>query len=85
MPAPHATQSPPSGPVYPALHVQSDAAALPAGELESVGQTVHTLFDVAASVVEYVPAPQSVQLPDPVSALWVPATHAEQALPSGPV
>jgi hypothetical protein len=41
LPATHAVQLPPSGPVDPALQVQLVKAALPAGELELVGQAVH--------------------------------------------
>jgi hypothetical protein len=37
VPAAHAEQSPPFGPVYPSIQAQSLIASLPAGELESVG------------------------------------------------
>jgi hypothetical protein len=40
-PAAHAVHGPPSGPVDPALQVQSVEAALPAGELEFDGQALH--------------------------------------------
>jgi hypothetical protein len=40
-PATHAAHGPPFGPVDPALQVQLVKAALPAGELELVGQVVH--------------------------------------------
>ena len=38
-PGGHAVQTPPLVPVYPALHPQSVALSLPAGELESAGQS----------------------------------------------
>ena len=37
LPATHAVHSPPSGPVYPALHLQSVNVSLPAVELEFAG------------------------------------------------
>ena len=40
-PATHSAHGPPFGPVDPVLQVQFVKAALPAGELELVGQTVH--------------------------------------------
>ena len=36
-------------------------------------------LDLAASVAEYLPATQLVQLPGPVTSLYLPAPHAEQA------
>ncbi len=71
-PVTHAVHVPPSGPVHPVLQVQLVKAALPAGELEFDGQTLH----VELTAVEYVPAPQSVHSADPVDALYFPATHA---------
>jgi hypothetical protein len=41
LPATHAVHGPPVGPGKPALQVQLDKAALPADELEFVGQSVH--------------------------------------------
>ena len=84
LPATHAVQLPPSGPVDPALQVQLVKAALPAGELEFDGQAVHVELPEAPAAVEYVPAPQSVQTADPVDALYLPATHAVHVSPSGP-
>ena len=82
-PASHTVHAPPSGPEKPALQVQLVKAELPAGELEFVGQVMHV--EIAVTVVEYVPAPQSVQLADPVDVLYFPATHAVQVPPLGPV
>ena len=50
-------------------------AELPSGELEFDGQVVHVELAEAPSVVEYVPDPQSVQLPF-ITDLYLPATHA---------
>jgi hypothetical protein len=83
VPAVHAVHSPPSGPEEPALQVQLVKAELPPGELEFVGQVTHV--DIAVTAVEYVPAPQSVQLADPVDSLFFPATHAVHVPPSVPV
>ena len=82
VPAVHAVHRPPSGPEEPVLHVQLVKAELPAGELEFVGQVMHV---ITATAVEYVPAPQSVQLADPVDVLYFPATHAVHVPPLGPV
>jgi hypothetical protein len=84
LPATHFTQSPPSGPVEPVLHLQSAFAPLPSGEYEFVGQSPH-VFDAAPTVVEYFPAPQFVQSPAPVDVLYLPATQFPQLPPFGPV
>ena len=52
VPATHAVQVPPSGPVHPTLQVQFVKAALPKGELESVGQVMHVELAEAPSAVE---------------------------------
>ncbi len=82
VPAVHTVHRPPSGPEEPVLHVQLVKAELPPGELEFVGQVTHV---ITATVVEYVPAPQSVQLADPVDVLYFPVTHAVHVPPLGPV
>ena len=74
----------PSGPVYPALQVQFVKAELPSDELEFVGQSLHVELAEAPTAVEYVPAGQSLQLAEPVDALYVPASHAVHVPPSGP-
>jgi ABC-type cobalt transport system substrate-binding protein len=84
-PAAHAVHVPPSGPVEPVLQVQLVEAALPASELESDGQALHVVLAAAFTVVEYVPAPQSVHAAAPVDVLYFPATHAVHVPPSGPV
>jgi len=85
VPATHSEHALPSGPVDPALHVHAVDTGLPNRELEFVGHVKHVETFVAPSVAEYVPLSQSVHTPDPVSSLYVPATHSEHALPSGPV
>ena len=84
LPATQFTQSPPSGPVLPALHLQSAFAPLPSGEYEFVGQSPH-VFDAAPTVVEYFPAPQFVHAAFPVPVLYLPASQFPQLPPFGPV
>jgi hypothetical protein len=75
-PAMHAEQTPPSGPVYPMLQVQPvDELHTVQVEPELAGQATHAAADVAAVVVEYVPAPQSMHAAEPVVSLYFPATH----------
>jgi hypothetical protein len=74
-PATHAVHGPPSGLDDPALQVQLVSAALPTCELEFDGQVMHVELAEAPTVVEYVPAPQSVQLLF-IADLYLPATHA---------
>ena len=83
-PATHAVHVPPAGPEDPVLQVQLVKAALPTGELEFDGQVRHVELAEAPILVEYVPVPQFVHRPDPVNALYFPATHAEHVPPSGP-
>ena len=49
------------------------------------GQATHAAADVAASVAEYEPDPQSVHAAEPVEALYVPAAQAIHGPPLGPV
>ena len=77
---------PPSGPVDPSLHVQAATDVLALGELELPGHTIHVVAIIAPTVVEYVPAAQSVQTALPVAILYFPATQAVHGPdPSGPV
>lgn len=46
VPARHAVQGPPFGPVKPRLHVQAAIAMLAAGELEAVGHAAQVAFPV---------------------------------------
>ena len=63
-------------PVYPALHWQSDAPSLPAGELEFDGHAVQVLSLVCAVDAEYLPAAQAVHAAEPAIVLYVPAAQA---------
>ena len=85
LPATQAEQTPPFGPVNPALQVQSPAAELALYEIEFEGHVIHVVEIVAPVLVEYVPAPQSVHAALPVLILYLPATQAEQTPPFGPV
>jgi hypothetical protein len=48
-------------------------------------QLVQVLAKAAPVAAEYLPAPQPVHAAEPMSVLYVPATHAEQEPPSDPV
>ena len=85
LPATHAVHGPPLGPVNPTLQVQAMRVKLAIGELELVGHVRQVVATVAPTVVEYVPAPQSVQTALPVAILYFPATHAVHGPPLGPV
>ena len=84
LPAAHAEQTPPSGPVEPALHVQAATAELEIGELE-LTHARHVATAEAPAAAEYVPAAQSVQTALPVAILYLPAMQAVHEPPSGPV
>jgi hypothetical protein len=56
VPASHATQVPPSDPVYPRLQTQLDRNVEPLDEWESAGQAKHTDALFAAIELEYFPA-----------------------------
>ena len=57
----------------------------PAREEESARQARQVLEAVAAAAGEKVPAGQSVQVSGPGAVLYLPASHAVQSPPSGPV
>ena len=75
LPVTHNEQVPPFGPVAPTLHTHAPITALPAPETAFPGQPRHAPAAVAPTVAEYVFAPQSIQLPFPVTPLYLPATH----------
>ena len=82
VPAEHAAHTPPSGPEYPALHVQfATLTLLLYGEYEFIGHDVHP----EAPAFEYVPAVQSWHGSEPFAALYLPASQDVQFPPSGPV
>jgi hypothetical protein len=70
-------------PYFPAG--QSAHTLAPSNEYVWAAQAVHTVGEVAPTVMEYVPAGQPVHNALPLSLLNLPATHAVQAPPSGPV
>ena len=85
-PGKHAEHTPPSGPVYPVLHVHVvDVLAPRATEYELAGHPAQVPAAVAPVVDRYVPAEQSEQAAEPLTSLNFPATHAEHTPPSGPV
>ena len=47
VPAPHGAHVPPSGPEYPALHLQASNAELPVSESAFAGHSTHVALDVA--------------------------------------
>ena len=97
----HASHKPPSGPVYPTLHLQSCSSTLDAGALEFGGHmrhkewllalyvfmshAVHVEIDVAAIDPEYLPGGQREHGSDPFTPLYVPARQAAHSTPSDPV
>ena len=85
LPATHAEHTPPSGPVNPALHIQAAIEELDTAELEFDTHDTHVAEAVAPTASEYVPTPQSMHTALPPLVLYLPATHAEQTPPSGPV
>ena len=86
LPATQAAHGPvPSGPEKPTLHVQAARAELELGELELVGHARQAAAAVAPTVVETVPAPQSLHAALPVAILYLPATQAVHTSPLGPV
>ena len=66
-------------------HSQSVIASLPAIEIVFPGHTTQVVAVVAAVVVEYLPASQSVHAAEPDKGLYLPAAHETQLCASGPV
>jgi hypothetical protein len=86
VPVGHGEHGPPSGPVWPALHVQMLDALQPLHDApELVAHATQVPASVAPVVVEYVPAAQSVHTILPVAILYLPATHVVHVPPFGPV
>ena len=84
VPAMHGAHVPPSGPEYPALHLQAVNAALCPGEVAFPGQVIHVESDVAPTVEEYVPAEQLLHAPTPGEFLYCPAKHGVHVCPLEP-
>ena len=81
-PATHPVHTPPFGPDDPALQVHT---VLDAAELELAGHAIQVDETVAPTVTEYVPLEQSKQAVDPLTSLYLPATHAVHVPPFAPV
>ena len=71
--------------VNPALHIQAAIAELDTTEFEFTGHDTQVETAVAPTATEYEPTSQSVHATLPLIVLYLPATHAEQTPPSGPV
>lgn len=84
-PGRQAAHVPPFGPVYPALHMHAVCTLLGEGEEENDGQAMHVEIAVAATAPEYVFAPQSVHVADPVDVLYFPAMQFTHGPPLEPV
>ena len=83
-PATHGVHVPALRPEEPALHLQAANAGLPVDELAFAGHVRHAEIARAPTAAEYVPAEQLLHTTDPAEFLYVPATHAVHASPSGP-
>jgi hypothetical protein len=81
----HASQVPPSGPVYPFSQMHSNRLSLPISEDVHFGHGLHAFCVVWAIVSLYLPLAHIVHGADPFTSLYVPAIHAVHVTPSGPV
>ena len=82
VPAAHAKQGPPLGPVNPALQLQLLSEKLPAEDEEFGAHTLHTLEPAMGANL---PTMHAMHTPCPNPSLNFPAAHASHAPPSGPV
>lgn len=100
LPASHAVQGPRIGPVYPAMHVQSRVGRSTPVEVRSGHKAQleedeevplwydpagHTRHSTAPAWVLNVPSGHAAQRCDPDSGLYLPASQAVHAPPSGPL
>ena len=85
VPASQGEQSPPFGPVYPALQAHAVTAELVLGEFVFTGHTKQADATVAPTIPEYFPVEQPVHDPLPLKSLYVPTPHAAHGPPLGPV
>ena len=83
-PAGHSLHTPPSGPVYPLLHVQFESRMLPTPENVFKGHAPHVDSDVAPVADEYFPLPHGEQDAEPLTSLYVPARQTLQIPSSEP-
>jgi len=81
VPGAQAEQLPPSGPVYPILHVQRVMSPEPViGEKLFGGHGVHVSSDVALYATENLPRSHFVQFAEPLTAFQVPGTQAKHTV-----
>jgi hypothetical protein len=73
VPGTHNVQTPPSGPVHPALHVQAVIDELEFIEFVFKGHRTQTLDVLDPTIPEYVPASHPVQVAAPTSIEYPPA------------
>jgi len=71
-------------PAPQSVHVLAAEAPMSMRYLPSK-HSMQMLAEEALSVTEYLPASQSVHTPEPISILYLPATHGKQGSPSCPV
>ena len=83
-PASHGAHVPPSGPEYPALHLQAANAELCPCEVAFPGHVRHVESDVAPKVAEYFCASQLLHSPTPEECLYFPAPQAVHVSPLEP-
>ena len=65
----HAVHDPPSGPLYPRLHMQPVSTSLPKTDEVLDGQAVQVLSAVCPVAVEYLPREHSEHATDPFTSL----------------
>ncbi len=83
-PATHGMHLYPSGPDWPALHVQFVKVVLPTEDMEFSGHATHLELAESPTAEEYVAVAQSMHRADPSSDLYFPATHSAHTA-GGPV
>ena len=71
--------------MYPLLQIQSVTLLLPCPEYVLLGQLLHVASEICAVSVEYLPDEHKLQGAEPLTSLYVPATHASHGPPSAPV
>ena len=65
--------------------MQLASAGLPAIDMLSAGHCTQVPSSISPVPVEYLPASHNEHGAEPLTSLYVPATHASQEPPSGPV
>ena len=81
LPLAQALQFCPSGPVYPALHMQT---LLPLKASACMGHLVHVVSAVSPVSALYLPLEHRRHALEPLTSLYFPLWHAEHSWPSGP-